>query len=538
MAISVEYLAIFRRTDSFCDSAASFTRLLQVDSNIVVSSGAIRFQGQPTCNFQISGGEVAAKKQRYFHLRFTWDGDPVADPADLERFISLLKAVRGAIAQADGEAETLWDEVSGYYARTTYPLIHDIENSMRRLIANFMLVNVGLEWASESLPSGVEEAVRKSKRKGDGEDPGTKSKGGDYLNVLHTLDFIHLGEILFNPYSKKTPQDLYARLKDVKTLEEVAALKDFIPQSNWRRYFQKLVDCEDSYLETRWKKLYDLRCKVAHNAIMTGRDLDDTRKLIDEVRPKLLDAIGKLSNVTVPPDEAELVAENAARTVNAAVGEFISCWQQLESALARLAPNGDGRPRPTIRVIGELVRLGILDLFQIPIEQIHSLRDLRNQLVHGPASVVPIERIQRAAEELRAILTAIEGGDCVQRLSALQPIQLKEEIERRAEETSHEILETEEFASAMATTNASGFGIDDLEVGTIDLSSGECVAKITYSASGDHDEEKMFSGNRVTGSAELVIGPAGTVSYRYITAEVDHGGDEAHDEAPEEVAST
>ena len=65
MAITVEYLAIFRRTDSFCSSVASFTRLLQVDSEIRVTNGDIHFQGERTCGFQISSGEVTGKKQRY-----------------------------------------------------------------------------------------------------------------------------------------------------------------------------------------------------------------------------------------------------------------------------------------------------------------------------------------------------------------------------------------------------------------------------------------------------------------------------------------
>src|SRR5438105_577291 len=88
VSISVEYLAIFRRTDSFCDSVASFTRLLQVDSAIAVNNGYIRFYGEPTCTFQISGGSVAGKNQRYFQLRFTWDGDPDAAPAEMDRFLN------------------------------------------------------------------------------------------------------------------------------------------------------------------------------------------------------------------------------------------------------------------------------------------------------------------------------------------------------------------------------------------------------------------------------------------------------------------
>jgi hypothetical protein len=195
MATIIEYLAIFRRTDSFCDSIASFTRLLQVDSKIKITSGEISYEGHSTCLFQISNGEVADKKQRYFLLRFTWDGDVDTSSDSLQRFLQTLKATRGAVAQADGEIETLWDDLSAHYGRKSYPMIHEIENLMRRLIANFMLVTVGREWVSETLPRPVEDAVKNSKRK-------------DFWNVLHTVDFIHLGDFLFAPYSKMTTQDL------------------------------------------------------------------------------------------------------------------------------------------------------------------------------------------------------------------------------------------------------------------------------------------------------------------------------------------
>ena len=77
MKITIEYLAIFRRNDTFGDSATSFTRLLQVDSKVKIAGGDnIRFDGQLTCTIQLPDGEVPTKKQRYFHLHFTWDGDP------------------------------------------------------------------------------------------------------------------------------------------------------------------------------------------------------------------------------------------------------------------------------------------------------------------------------------------------------------------------------------------------------------------------------------------------------------------------------
>ncbi|MBX3451463.1 MAG: hypothetical protein KF777_17985 [Planctomycetaceae bacterium] len=506
MPITIEYLAIFPRNDSFCDSATSFARLLQVDSKIKISSGEVKYDGQQACKFQLSDGEVPTKKQRYFHLHFTWDGDPDTDTDSLNRFNSLLKALRGAVRNAGGETETLWDDLSAHYARKAYPKIHEIENLMRRLIANFMLVTVGREWATETLPKAVEEAFKNSKRK-------------DYLNVLDTVDFIHLGEFLFTAYSKKTPQDLYARLKDVKTEDDAKALQEFIPESNWKRYFGKLVTCEDGYLKTRWEKLYDLRCKVAHNALMTKSDLDGIEKLIGEVKPNLEQAIGKLSKVKVPAEEAEAVAENAARRVNATIGEFITCWQQLESELGnRLAMKG--KPKKIISSGDDLVRFGVMDRSRI--DQYNEVRRFRNGIVHGPSSEIPIDSIKTALYKLKDLLSVVESG-YVEYLQNLSKEELETEIDSRISDTIHQIGDSEEFNSEIATTNATNFSFDEYEVEDIDFVDGECIVKLTYAASGEQMENKMYYGDRVVGECEAVIDSDGRVEYREVHAEVDHG---------------
>jgi hypothetical protein len=89
-------------------------------------------------------------------------------------------------------------------------------------------------------------------------------------------------------------------------------LKDYIPQSNWARYFSALVDCEDSLLEKRWLELYELRCMVAHNAIVGRADYDHIVKLSSDLTQIIEQAINKLPDVRVPADEVETVADQAA----------------------------------------------------------------------------------------------------------------------------------------------------------------------------------------------------------------------------------
>jgi hypothetical protein len=434
-----------------------------------------------------------------------------APPDYLERFLSLLKKVRGTVAQAGGETEILWNDLSAHYACQAYPLLHEIENLMRRLIANFMLVKVGREWVEETLPKAVEEAVKNSKRK---ESP----------NVLDTVDFIHLGEMLFAPYSKRTPQDLYDKLKDVETPEDAKALQEFVPKSNWERYLGGIVACEDLYLKSRWEKLYKLRCTVAHNAPMTGGDLDEIKKLITEVKPKLQEAISKLSNVTVPPDEAELVAESAARAVNATVGEFITCWQRLESGLARrMASKGVSvRSIPTAE---DLVRLRILDMSQA--ELYDGVRRLRNRIVHGPTLRVPAETIQGHLAGLHELATLAEAGTYIDHLRRLSEEDRMTEVQYKIDETKHEIVDTDAFSSTVAETNAFDWGVDDYEVTSIDFDDEDetCTVRLKYMGSGDHDSDRMYHGDSIAGEAEAIIDARGTVIYENVSAEVDHGDD-------------
>jgi hypothetical protein len=311
-------------------------------------------------------------------------------------------------------------------------------------------------------------------------------------------------------------------LKDVKTEEDAKSLQEFIPESNWKRYFGGLVTCEDGYLKTRWEKLYDLRCKVAHNALMTKADLDDIEKLIGEVKPKLEEAIGKLSKVKVPAEEAEAVAENAARRVNTTIGEFITCWQQLESELSnRLAMKG--RPKKIIPSGEDLVKSGVLDRSRI--DQYNEVRQFRNGIVHGPSSEIPVESIKTALLKLKELLSVVESG-YVEYLQNLSNDDRETEIDSRISDTINEIGESEEFSSAMAITNATDFSVDEYEIENIDFVDGECIVMLTFAASGEQMEDKAYYGNRVVGDCMAVIDSGGRVEYREIHAEVDHGDED------------
>lgn len=519
MAIIVEYLAVFSRAGTFLDSPEQFTQLLQLDSRFKVKGGDLFFEGDRLCRYQLWHGEVSGKEQRYFHLHFASSAEPHADPASLEKLHTMLRAVRAAVAKHGGTTETLREDISAHYGRCAYPLIQEVENLMRQLIANFMLITVGLEWATKTLPSEVRAALKNSKRKSEG--------AGD---VLYALDFSHLGAFLFDTYSTISTPELHGRLHKCRTPEDVEALRDALPRSNWGRYFAGLVDCEDTYLKSRWEDLYDLRCKVAHNGIISRVELARVHELVEQVKPKLEGAITKLSKVQVPPEAMEQLAEQAARGRSAALGEFVTAWQELETVLATFY-QGDRHGRAH----GQLMLHGMATppdwAFSADDRDAYEqLRGFRNLAVHGPPETVPVDVLDSGTRAARHLATIGTRANYIQYLQSLPPGGRYEALEAHIDRVSDKILEDDLFNEAVSSTNASDFEMEDLTNEGIDFDETACCVNLRFSATGQQDEDHAMSGDRIIGEARLIIDHRGFAELRVDSADVKDDEDEDEDE--------
>jgi hypothetical protein len=78
----------------------------------------------------------------------------------------------------------------------------------------------------------------------------------------------------------------------------------------------------------------------------------------------------------------------------------------------------------------------------------------------------------------------------------------------------------------MAETNAFSWSVDDYKVTEIDVGEDECTVLLTYSASGDQDEDRGFCGNKINGEAKATIDESGDVTYEIINAEVEDWGED------------
>ncbi len=326
-SLRAEYLLTVDQGSDFCKSITSLNNLIRsiegisiTDSRTTTGSSTIEYKSLKV-DYDVRYGEIPADKHRYFHIILTRESDK-----GLDEFDDLLRAIRKRLyTEGNKPVEVLWDDISFLYSRKAYPLIYEIENTMRKLITKFMLINVGLEWIDKAIPQEVKKLVHKNEKEGQ--------------NYLYELDFDKLSDhVLFKEYPEVDIKVLKKRIyktREVKGLD-LLELKEFIPKSNWERYFSTIVKCESDYLEKKWKRLNALRNQVAHNKFITKQEYEETKALVEDLKEKLQKALDNLDKINVPQEERKNVAENVAVNISTPFAEFLHLWKDLDEILEKL----------------------------------------------------------------------------------------------------------------------------------------------------------------------------------------------------------
>ncbi|NDO76117.1 HEPN domain-containing protein [Shewanella sp. SE1] len=318
--MNVEYLVLIDSKEPYCQSVDSLNNLIQAYDQVRISGNKIFFS---ECEFKydVNFDNVGEGHQRYFHIKLA-----LINSANQQQFRELLKLLRAILTKISGRpAEILWDEMASKLCEGAYPKIHHTENLLRKLIAKFMLANIGVRWTKDAIPNEVEESIKTK-----------KSDRSD--NYLHDLDFIQLSNLLFKEYSTGDIRKITERISEASTISDldIGELKELVPRSNWQRYFSPIVECDSGYLKKRWERLYELRCKVAHNRFITLDESNEINVITREVDDKFVKAIEGLGQVEVSDEQKEEVAENVAATSNDLFADFLRKWELLLSSIRDL----------------------------------------------------------------------------------------------------------------------------------------------------------------------------------------------------------
>lgn len=318
--MKVEYLVLIDSKEEFCKSVLSLNNLIQSYDGIVINGDSIKYNNLDF-TYSVQLGDPESTDHRFFHFKIgntkkEWKTE----------FQEFLKLIRTVLAKVSGQpVEVLNDDLSSSLCIAAYPVIHNIENKMRKLITKFMLTNIGLGWAKDRTPKEVSESIKSSKSKA--------------ANFLYEVDFIQLSNFLFNNYASLDSKKIVEKINKAKSIEDLnlEELREFVPQSNWDRYFATIVDCSNEFLEKRWQRLYEIRNKIAHNRLITGDEFEELKVLVKEVDEKIQTAIDNLDKIHVSNEQKEEVAENVAFNRDEWYAKFLRAWNILLEALHRVA---------------------------------------------------------------------------------------------------------------------------------------------------------------------------------------------------------
>lgn len=358
--MTIEYLITYTIKGKFLKDIRSFNNLLMSNSEIAIEEHKISY-GHEQFEYDLITHEVTDKNQRLFKLKIKSE--------KIESIVvltDLLKLIRELAYKTEGKLSIIWDDISNHYSHLAYPEINRIENLLRKLITYFMISKFGNEWSDESTPNEVKNNLRNKR---------------DKNNYLHDTDFIQLADYLFKPYSNKSSELLFKELRKRKDLEnlDINYFQEFIPKSNWERYFNQFVNCEDGFLLKNWTRLYELRCLIAHNNFISSIEFDELSQIVKVLQDKFEEAIQSVDKIIIPNKEKSALLESVVKVNNELLEGYFKNWNSIQDEIISLY-NSSGftfKEDQTIKnVVEELVENGILteDFLQdlIPLGQLRN----------------------------------------------------------------------------------------------------------------------------------------------------------------------
>jgi hypothetical protein len=196
----------------------------------------------------------------------------------------------------------LTDDISTEISNEIYPLLNEIENTLRRYLAKFFTQKIGLDWWKQAVPDKV---IDKTKLRHDNE----KVFSNVVATDLTLIDFNDLGEIIYkHKLGFNKPENLVDKILSIDTQEDLSKLKLDL-DSNYNRFFK--THFKDFNFDKKWKLLFQIRNKVAHNNHFVKQDLETAQELFKELKEIILNAESKIDDFKFSVVEQEAMIKSS-----------------------------------------------------------------------------------------------------------------------------------------------------------------------------------------------------------------------------------
>ncbi len=217
----------------------------------------------------------------------------------------------------------LRDDISTKISNDIYPLINRVENLLRRYLVKFFTQKIGVEWWDVTAPKSISDKINLR-----------KNNERNFTNLVDTdvtlIDFDDLGELIYKQTSGFNKQEnIIARVMNSETIDDLQILKQEL-QGNYTKYFKEAF--QDNSFEKKWKTLFEIRNKVAHNNLFIQSDFDTASQLVDDITKIINDAESKIDEFKFSIEEQEALRQATIE----AVKEAESQSENKEKALEKL----------------------------------------------------------------------------------------------------------------------------------------------------------------------------------------------------------
>ena len=229
----------------------------------------------------------------------------------------------------------LKDDISTTLALDLYPLLNKVENCLRSFLVKFFIQKVGLNWWDVTAPKTVQEKVKIRRS-------GNEPQFSEYIDCDVTFcDFDDLGELIYKQTTGfNSPDKIVDKIMNTNSVQELDKLKSEL-QGNYTKYFKESF--QDKQFDKKWKELFAVRIRVAHNNLMTAND----KKVAEENTAYIINVI----------KDAEKLIKNFAFTVEDKQAFFDASASIINENSATLEEDSsevdmDERPHP--KVLGKI----------------------------------------------------------------------------------------------------------------------------------------------------------------------------------------
>ncbi len=192
---------------------------------------------------------------------------------NLEKFrFKLIKHLKAKLSFSN--LKILKDDVSAKIAVDIYPLVNEVENSLRRYITKFFTLKIGVNWWSTNFPKQLIDKIRVRK------EHDNIFSGFVDLDVS-LIDFNELGEVIYKHVAGFNRQEnIVNKIMQATSPDDFLRLKGDL-QTNYNKFFKTAF--QDNLFEKKWRELFSIRNKVAHNIYFSIEELIAAKKLHSEL---------------------------------------------------------------------------------------------------------------------------------------------------------------------------------------------------------------------------------------------------------------